>query len=459
MTPAEQLPVPPGMKIAQLSKASGLTRSTIHHYVNIGLLHRPRQVGLNVHLFDESHLNRLRKIRRLREKEGFPLARIRELLDRVEPKEACERSVDGRAVSPGPGSSAHRGERSGTSPQGHRNRETILDAAIELFSERGYERTKISDITEALHMGKGTFYVYFKNKKELFMECIDRLTVTMVPKEAWAEIRSEKDFDERTRKRGIAFLNAFPGFRGILNLLRAALGGRDPAMAQKGGEAFRTLAAPMARDLRRAIAEGVVKPDVNVDLLAYLELVMAEGIGYWRLMDPSCSVDEGMKTLTEMFGSGLRRAEPCATGSGEVEGPSGFLRDNRGVTVRIKHIRIEGLPHLTGRVGEGWAEVELACVSGMEVSQKDGRFVATARLSGGGAVDVLVDGETTLSGQAPFGSFRIPLKGIAHIRFDACTPPHTGTRFRADTASATSTPCRGASAMPCRSSSRPSRTR
>jgi DNA-binding transcriptional MerR regulator len=214
----EEVSLPQGMKIARLCKESGLTRSTIHHYLNIGLLHRPRQVGLNLHLFDETHLNRLRQIRWLRENERLPLAQIKELLDRLEPQEAVQ-SMPGSGA--GLGGEVDSGDQQGevrARDQGRKNREMILDAAIKLFSEQGYENTKISDVTDALHMGKGTFYVYFKNKRELFMECIDRLTVTIVPEEAWAEIRSEKGYESKTIKRAVAFLDAFPGFRGILNL-------------------------------------------------------------------------------------------------------------------------------------------------------------------------------------------------------------------------------------------------
>ena len=89
MVSNEEVALPQGMKIARLCKESGLTRSTIHHYLNIGLLHRPRQAGLNLRLFDETHLNRLRQIRWLRENERLPLAQIKELLDRVEPRECC----------------------------------------------------------------------------------------------------------------------------------------------------------------------------------------------------------------------------------------------------------------------------------------------------------------------------------------------------------------------------------
>lgn len=54
-------------------------------------------------------------------------------------------------------------------------REQILRAALEVFKEKGYANTSIMDIAKRANMGKGTLYLYFKNKEELlysvFMEC------------------------------------------------------------------------------------------------------------------------------------------------------------------------------------------------------------------------------------------------------------------------------------------------
>jgi AcrR family transcriptional regulator len=406
-----------GMKIARLCAESGLTRSTIHHYVNIGLLHRPRQAGLNLHLFDETHLNRLRQIRRLREEEGLALVEIKELLDRVEPQEAVESTPGSGVESHAELDSRQKQAEGSARDQARRNREMILDVAIRLFSERGYENTKISDITEALHMGKGTFYVYFKNKKELFMECIDRLTVTIVPREAWARIRKEQDFDRKTQTRGIAFLNAFPGFRGILNMLRIALGGNDPVLAEKAREAFRILAAPMAKDLQRAIAEGVVRPDIDVDLFAYLQLVIAEGLGYWLMMDSKWSMEKGLDMLIDVFGLGLAHISRERTRAEERHRSLSRLKDSKGVTTRLEGILVDGRPCLPGRIGEGEVELDLTRTNKVEILQEGGGCLAKATLKDRSEVVLEVDGGMIVSAEAPCGSFQIPLDRVVSISF------------------------------------------
>ena len=48
-----------------------------------------------------------------------------------------------------------------------RNKQAIVEAAISLFSEQGYENTSIEQIARAAGVGKGTVYSYFQTKKDL----------------------------------------------------------------------------------------------------------------------------------------------------------------------------------------------------------------------------------------------------------------------------------------------------
>jgi AcrR family transcriptional regulator len=48
-------------------------------------------------------------------------------------------------------------------------REAIMKAAINLFGERGYERTSVSALAKAAGIGKGTIYSYFSSKNEILL--------------------------------------------------------------------------------------------------------------------------------------------------------------------------------------------------------------------------------------------------------------------------------------------------
>ncbi len=50
----------------------------------------------------------------------------------------------------------------------------ILDAAIQLFSEQGFNRTNIDQIARQAHIAVGTVYLYFKTKEEILSAIFKR---------------------------------------------------------------------------------------------------------------------------------------------------------------------------------------------------------------------------------------------------------------------------------------------
>jgi AcrR family transcriptional regulator len=51
-------------------------------------------------------------------------------------------------------------------------KQAIVDSGIKLFHEKGFTKTKISDITEVANVAHGTFYVYFKSKEDFFISLL-----------------------------------------------------------------------------------------------------------------------------------------------------------------------------------------------------------------------------------------------------------------------------------------------
>lgn len=54
-------------------------------------------------------------------------------------------------------------------------KENILNTALRLFAQSGYEATSVSDIAGELHMTKGALYKHYKNKQDIFDSIVKRL--------------------------------------------------------------------------------------------------------------------------------------------------------------------------------------------------------------------------------------------------------------------------------------------
>lgn len=88
-------------------------------------------------------------------------------------------------------------------------RQGLLNAALELFAEKGLEGTRLEDITERADLGKGAFYNYFESKDALIaelvsegvkrvsthLEGVDR-TGTFKERVAFVALQHERFFDE-----------------------------------------------------------------------------------------------------------------------------------------------------------------------------------------------------------------------------------------------------------------------
>src|SRR3954466_12499537 len=53
-------------------------------------------------------------------------------------------------------------------------RAAVLNVARRIFAEKGYHATKIDDIVEAAGIARGTFYLYFDDKRAAFSDLVDR---------------------------------------------------------------------------------------------------------------------------------------------------------------------------------------------------------------------------------------------------------------------------------------------
>ena len=64
-------------------------------------------------------------------------------------------------------------------PTREHRRQAILRSAAEEFAKGGYHATKIDDIVAAAKIARGTFYLYFTDKRTIFEELVDRFSARL----------------------------------------------------------------------------------------------------------------------------------------------------------------------------------------------------------------------------------------------------------------------------------------
>jgi AcrR family transcriptional regulator len=143
----------------------------------------------------------------------------------------------------------------------------LLDAAIDLFVERGFASTRLEDVARRAGVSKGTLYLYYENKEELFKAVV---RTSIVPAIGEAEL-SISEFDGHSADllrsiihnwwRRIGATKA----SGIIKLVTSEAGNFPDLAKFYQEEVINRGTRMISSMLERAIARGEFRPvDVNM---------------------------------------------------------------------------------------------------------------------------------------------------------------------------------------------------
>jgi AcrR family transcriptional regulator len=147
-----------------------------------------------------------------------------------------------------------------------RRRREIIEAAYEVFSAKGYSAAGIADIAERLGIGHGTFYRYFKNKRDILDQVVDygvERFVEVLEQETLQPAQTLEDFREQLRHIGerlFALLDAEPGLGQVVLLEATSV---DEEMTLRVLGLIDTFGALAAGFLQRGVRRGFLRPDLD----------------------------------------------------------------------------------------------------------------------------------------------------------------------------------------------------
>lgn len=280
------------MKIAELVRRSRVGRSTIHHYLNIGLLPPPRVTGVKLHLYGEGHLKRLDQIRRMRSA-GFSLTEIRRRL------RSFGRSDSGYSTA---------NQTSESEIIGLRDR--ILRIATQLFLDKGYHTVRMEDVAIQCRISKATLYQHFESKEDLFIACIEGVRFTVVPKET-RDQKGRFNVLEETTERVRLVLQNFSLFRSLTGLLSNLISSDNPRLSECARREFHRMISNIQTTLQTAIDKEIFR-DMDVEMLAYTLWAALMGAGDRMSQDDKYSIEDTVRIYFDFIFQGIlsKRAFP-----------------------------------------------------------------------------------------------------------------------------------------------------
>ena len=192
--------------------------------------------------------------------------------------------------------------------QGRERKQQLLDAAADLFADRGYGPTRVVDICQRAGVAKGLFYWYFDTKEALFADLVRSMRLKLRRAQAAAMVDADDPID-RLRRGTEASVHFMSEHRSWFALLGSA--GSDHRMApvlSEGGDIYRS---DVERIIRDAQETGMIPEQLDPRLASLGVLATVSSFGeYVR----NGHVDMPVDDLARFVGDWVVRAVGALSG-------------------------------------------------------------------------------------------------------------------------------------------------
>ena len=159
--------------------------------------------------------------------------------------------------------------------------EIALNKAMHLFWAKGYAATGLTELLEAMGIGRKSLYDTFGNKRDLYIKALDHYSQTVVAEIYQGLNNPDRPALDNVRAvmRDIATTNAAPMSSGcLLGVSMAQFRTDDAEMAAVLRKHMQRVERAFYKAFARAQAEGELKPTTNVRNLARLFMSAHQGL-------------------------------------------------------------------------------------------------------------------------------------------------------------------------------------
>lgn len=183
---------------------------------------------------------------------------------------------------------------------GPATRDRILQAALEVFAEKGYHRALVDDIVRASRTSKGAVYHHFPNKEALFLALVDEFAGRLAEAVA-AAIGGAHGALGKVEAALTGGLQTFARHRELARILLLESVSLGPAYQSKRLEIHERFASLIQTHLDEAVSEGSIPTlDTRVATLAWLG-ALNEVVVQWLYSGKPDLLTEAVPALAPML--------------------------------------------------------------------------------------------------------------------------------------------------------------
>jgi len=148
----------------------------------------------------------------------------------------------------------------------------ILVAARDVFAKRGYHQTTIDDIVLSAGVARGTFYLYFEDKRAVFVDLIDRFAAKLsMAIERIVTDEPSRPVANQVKENIRAIIRTCLAERTMTKILFTGALGIDSEFDRKIATFYDTVMQLLTESLKDGQALGIVA-DGEPRVLAYLSI-------------------------------------------------------------------------------------------------------------------------------------------------------------------------------------------
>lgn len=163
----------------------------------------------------------------------------------------------------------------------------ILDAALDIFSNKGYHDSRMDDIVDEAKVSKGSIYFHFPNKERLFLALVDQFS-DLIERNVNEAIAQEKEGMARVSVAIETVLTTFARYRRPAKILLVQAVGLGSVFEKKRQEVHERFATMIQGFLDEAVAVGdVAATNTNIVSHAWMGAIYTLVIQWVMTAEPS----------------------------------------------------------------------------------------------------------------------------------------------------------------------------